>query len=151
MTSPRRGPAASILLVTLTSSFVSLASLASGCGPDQDPASELALLDAINRVRDYKGDTNGRRMKLMTVRQLPATTPAASAAQDACVRAYDALCNAEDAIWFAELHMSQQQKLGQLSASVVAEVAAAESLLGKAKADMPACEQAAGRLGIVAR
>lgn len=123
-----------------------LVALGSACGPSEERISELRLHQEISRLRESRGD---RRMQIVGVKNMPAHTPEGRAAKDACVRAYTHLQDAEDALSQAE---SMMKGLGKhVPNAAVAEVAAAEAQLAKARAEMPACDEAAAKLAVVAR
>lgn len=145
----RARPGAAASALGLASSAVVCALLALACGRSEERYSELRLREAIDHLRRASGPD--RRVQLAVVRDLPARTPAGSAARDACTRAYTELADAEDAIFQAEVHMKHSEGVGAPPAAAAAEVAVAEALLAKAKADMPACEAAAAELARVAR
>lgn len=125
--------------------------LLAACGPSEERASDVAVHEAIARVRDHTGPPEGRRVKLAALERLAAATPAGSAAKLACARAYESLTTAEEAIFFAKARMAQAKGPAVMHTGAVAEVAAAEAELAKARADMPACDAAAAELALVAR
>lgn len=116
------------------------------CGPSEERASELRLHEEISRLRDHRGD---RLLQIVVVKNMPAHTPEGHAAKDTCVRAYTELIDAEDAISKAEATMRALRS--DAPPSALADVAAAQALLAKARADMPACDAAAAKLALVAR
>jgi hypothetical protein len=125
---------------------------AAACGPEEDRASDLALHDAITRLRDDTGaGATDRRLRLVTVQQLPARTAAAIDAQRACSEAYRELLDAQDQIAGAELHVTMAASARANPASYADEVARAEKRLAAAKAAMPGCDAAAARLAVAAR
>jgi hypothetical protein len=137
----RRGPAALLFFA-----------LAAGCGKRDDRASDAALSEAIERLRsDSSAGTNDRRMRLVTIRDLPARTPAANDAKDKCLRAHGQLADAEDAIFKAEAQMKGAAAFPVPPAGVVEEVARAEELLAKAKRGLPECDAAAAKLALSLR
>ncbi len=125
--------------------------VATGCARGEDRTSDIALHDAVVRLRKEQeplGVTLHRRLLLGAVQQLPARSSAATAAQTACVTAYRELLDAEDAIYFTE---AQVKMAGPYPGSLVAVLARAEERLAAAKEAMPECDAASARLAIAAR
>ena len=125
--------------------------LVTACARDDDRTSDVALHEAITRLRKEQeplGVTSQRRLLLGAVQQLPAPSSAATAAQTACVTAYRELLDAEDDIYFAEVRVKMA---GPSPGSLVAVLARAEERLAAAKQAMPECDAASARLAIAAR
>lgn len=125
---------------------LALVSFLSACGPSEERLSELRLHQEISRLRESRSD---RLTQLVVVKNTPAHTPEGRAAKDACLRAYTDLEDAEDALRTAE---AMVKALGKHAPhTTVDQLTAAEAKLARAKAAMPACDEAAARLAAVAR
>jgi hypothetical protein len=146
---PRGGAARRSFTFSLTFSLAFLLALASACGRDEERAEDAVLSAAIERMRSESSlSAQDRRMRLVTIRDLPARSAAASEAKDRCLRAHGELASAEEAIFTAEAQMKGAAALPVLPAGVVEEVARAEELLKKAKLALPECDAAAARLAL---
>ena len=131
--------------------LLTLVWLGASCWRSEERAADIALHDAITRLRADAVDTNDRRMRIVSVKSLPARSPEAKAAQTACSEAYRQLTNAQDAIFFAELSVKRDLATRTPVSTAPAELALAEQQLARAKEAMPACDAAASRLALAVR
>lgn len=131
----------------------SLAFALCACSSGEERLADEPLRAAIERMRNDRSTSfPDRLLRVAEVEKITAHTPAGREAKDACVSAYRKLASAEDAIFKAELHMKGAEALPNgASASAVAEVDAAEKLLGEAKLALPGCETAAAKLALALR
>lgn len=125
-----------------------LASVALGaCGASAEEQEAERLLVAIERLRAAPASPTEDRTPLVdALAAASATTPAALAARDACVRAYRALEEANGAERRARKALDIVAQGGLLGAEVLTDVALAESRLAESRDAMPTCEAAQSAL-----
>ncbi|MEZ4295204.1 MAG: hypothetical protein R3B70_09535 [Polyangiaceae bacterium] len=133
------------LLVALTSLALTL----TACGDDHR-ASDKGLHQSLEQLRSST-EAADRRAKLAALKAFAAESPAAKAAQTACVRAYEKLFEAEDAIAAAEATMKAAAAGGAPLDPARSQLTRATASLDEADKAMADCDTAASRLTILVR
>lgn len=126
---------------------VALGLCAAACGASAEEQEAERLLVAIERLRAAPASPTEDRTPLVdALAAASATTPAALAARDACVRAYRALEEANAAERRARKALEIVAQGAPLGAEVLADVSLAEGRLTESREAMPTCEAAQAAL-----
>jgi len=119
--------------------------LACGC-QSREAREDRAVQDAIDVLRDSPpDDLITRRARIDALQKLPATTPLARDARDACSEAYLLVVEGKQATSKLKAEM---ERLGAPPKNALADLALAEEKIKKSEPAMRACQKAAIELGV---
>lgn len=98
-------------------------------------------MGAIDVLRDASPDDSAKRRTLIdALKNLPATTPAAREARDACAEAYLLVVEGKEA---TQKLKAEMERLGAAPPNAVADLLAAEDKIKRSEPAMRACQKAA--------